>query len=350
MSLRASHVVIQTAFLGDLFLTIPTLLQLKETYPSDKLILICKRGQGEYFLRENIVDEVIEVIKGDTGSYQKVISKLGTVNVINLFCIHRSLRSQILSWKISAQRKIGFTSIVGKFIFNDLIKYEATWPDALRQLKILTSTNTSVAAELQKKDWAYLNLASTDGTIPAIPLALQNPAEKRVVESKRIAIFPGSVWNTKRWHKHGFAKTAKYFFDAGYEVNWMGGPEEKNLCEEIKAIANCGVVLAGKKSIAESVSFIRSCALVICNDSAPTHMAASFNIPVVSIFGPTTLDLGFRPWSSTAIVVQNKYLECRPCGKHGHQKCPVGHHRCMTEIDSETVIAACKKLLMEINS
>ena len=74
-------------------------------------------------------------------------------------------------------------------------------------------------------------------------------------------------------------------------------------------------------------------------------MAASVNTAVVVIFGPTTLELGFRPWSNNSKIVQNSNLNCRPCGKHGHQVCPLGHHHCMINIKADSVIKAALDLL-----
>lgn len=74
-------------------------------------------------------------------------------------------------------------------------------------------------------------------------------------------------------------------------------------------------------------------------------MAAVVGLPTVAVFGPTTLDLGYRPWQSRAIVVQNNLLDCRPCGLHGAQRCPLGHHQCMKDLKVERVIQAFSKLL-----
>jgi heptosyltransferase II len=67
-------------------------------------------------------------------------------------------------------------------------------------------------------------------------------------------------------------------------------------------------------------------------------------IPTVAVFGPTTLDLGYRPWQNRALVVQ-KDLECRPCGKHGAAKCPLGTHACMKTVRPPDVLTAIDRLL-----
>ncbi|MBC7467543.1 MAG: glycosyltransferase family 9 protein [Bdellovibrio sp.] len=343
--------MIQTAFLGDLILSIPLFKQIKSRYPHGQLILVCKAGLGDYFLKEKIVDQVFEIKKNDRGSYQKIIDSLNQLNVDHLFCVHRSVRSQLFSYQIKAKNKIAFKSFLGRFIFNDLIEFKTSWPEALRQLYILSSTNAKIASALNQQDWSYLNRPDASGHLPPIPATLQASDLGQVNNgsSKKIAIFPGSVWATKKWTEDGFAKTANYFSEHGYQVFLMGGPDEKDICLRIQMQSPQCQVLAGSLSIADSVHFIKTCALVVANDSAPTHMAACQDIPVVSIFGPTVLRMGFRPWSSKAIIVENNNLDCRPCGKHGHQKCPLGHHHCMKQIAASTVIDAGLQLINSNN-
>lgn len=350
MGAQASQLVIQTAFLGDLILSIPLLKRIKETHPNDRLILVCKSGLGAYFLKEKIVDQVFEVKKNDRTSYNKIISELNHLNIENLFCVHRSVRSQLMSFQIKAKRKVGFKSPLGFFIFNDLVSFKKTWPESLRQLQILTTTDQKAKSQLNQNDWSYLNKPDGQGLLPLVPdVFLYQSVLATASPSKKIALFPGSVWATKKWTEDGFAATANAFLDQGYSVFLMGGPDEKDLCLSIQKNTPRSVVLAGTMSIVESIEFIKTCALVVANDSAPTHMAACQNIPVVSLFGPTTLDLGFRPWSSNAVIVENNNLNCRPCGKHGHQQCPLGHHHCMKHIAASTVIHAGTELL-KINS
>jgi heptosyltransferase-2 len=85
--------------------------------------------------------------------------------------------------------------------------------------------------------------------------------------------------------------------------------------------------------------------LVVTNDSAGQHLAALAGTKTVSVFGPTVLPFGFRPWNSQAIVVERFGLSCRPCGKHGPMKCPIGTHECMKSIRSNEVYQACERLL-----
>jgi ADP-heptose:LPS heptosyltransferase len=62
------------------------------------------------------------------------------------------------------------------------------------------------------------------------------------------------------------------------------------------------------------------------------HVAGALGKPGAVIFGPTTGHLGFFPYKSNIGVVENKNMECRPCTKQGHKKCPNGHFLCMKGI------------------
>lgn len=346
MSLK-HNLVIQTAFLGDLILSIPTLKKIRQIYPEDKLIVVCKTGLGDFLIKEKIVDQVVEVEKSNSQSYSQAVDKLNELKIRNIYCLHRSVRSQLFAGKITAQRKIGFSSLLGFWIFDDLIDFVQENPEVIRQFKILESTDEKTYREFKDNDFSDLNKAEADGHLPPVPeyFSFHHVNHKAETTHKKIAIFPGSVWATKKWTQEGFTQLAEMFLKDGYKVDLLGGPAEASLCNEIAQQLNGARVLAGKLSIAETIRNLEDYDLVISNDSASTHMAAYNNIPVVSIFGPTTVDMGFRPWSNNSYVVEEKNLICRPCGKHGHNKCPLGHHNCMKQISSSQVYKTAAKIL-----
>ena len=119
----------------------------------------------------------------------------------------------------------------------------------------------------------------------------------------------------------------------------MGGPGEEELATRISKLIPGSLNLAGKTSPLESLQVLAQADVVVTNDSAGQHMAALVGAPTVSVFGPTVLEFGYRPWNSKAKIVERKGLACRPCGKHGHHKCPIGTHECMKKITATEVIA-----------
>jgi heptosyltransferase-2 len=69
------------------------------------------------------------------------------------------------------------------------------------------------------------------------------------------------------------------------------------------------------------------------------HMATGVGTPVVGLFGPTVEAFGFFPYSKKARVVELP-LACRPCTSQGGTRCPLGHHRCMIDIQPGAVYQA----------
>lgn len=339
MSDQKSIVFIQTAFIGDLFLSLPTLQQIRNTYPQHKIILVCKKGLSEYFVKENKVDVSFEIEKGKSNSYSDVVLKINQHQVDIVICPHRSFRSAWLAFQIKAPIKIGFGSWWGRLFFNKTVTYQKKWPDVIRQMNILSVLSPSVRKEIEKKDWSYLNFCDSAGAFPAIPSFFQFPQYQQTIQKNNVtAIFPGSVWKTKQWTIEGFTEVVTELLSQGQRVLLMGGPTEKDICDQIQKVNPQAENWAGRLSLYESILKIKECQQVLCNDSAPAHMAASLGVPVVSIFGPTTVGLGFRPWNDQSFVVENLQIDCRPCGAHGHNQCPKGHHRCMKDLSSKNVI------------
>jgi heptosyltransferase II len=336
---KKNIVFIQTAFIGDLFLSLPTLAKLRNIYPDHQLILICKKGLSEYFVKEQKVDVSFEVEKGNSKSYKRVLSELKNFEISAVFCPHRSFRSGWLAFQINAEFKFGFKTWFSFLFFNKTTTYQKSWPDVIRQLHLLSCVDSELKTEIEKNDWMYLNQKKSDGTFPEIPKQFSFEVTNRAMGTA-VAIFPGSVWKTKQWTTVGFSEVTRSLLEKNKIVYLMGGTSEKIICDQIQHDCPSVINLAGELSLYESILHLKKCGLVICNDSAPAHMAASLGLKVISIFGPTTVDLGFRPWQNESVVIENENLNCRPCGAHGHHQCPQGHHRCMKDLKSTDVINA----------
>jgi heptosyltransferase-2 len=80
------------------------------------------------------------------------------------------------------------------------------------------------------------------------------------------------------------------------------------------------------------------CAVALTNDSGMLHVAEACGVPVVAVFGPTHPRLGFAPLRQDSIALHTG-ISCSPCDLHGPQTCPRTHHRCLTEISEEMVLA-----------
>lgn len=347
--------VVQTAFLGDLLLSLPLIRGIYRCFPEARVSLVCRQGLGSIFSELQLVDEVLEVKKGDKASYRGLKAQLNKKSWDIIFCPHESFRSAQLVRALKANKKVGFKKWWNAVVFDERVDRDWSQPDALRQLRLLNPICGSQAGfykefadlpealnpKIQDKWVDFRSWKLPEWASMKVDFSSMAPLEE--FDQRDVFLFPGSVWETKRWTESGFQKLAQKFSQSGYRVNWMGSPQEADLCEKLASQVPGSRSFAGKLSLVQTLKALSQGKILVSNDSGSMHMGALAGLPTVAIFGPTTLDLGYRPWQQQAIVVQKK-LDCRPCGKHGHKECPLGHHKCMKSISAEEVFQASQTL------
>lgn len=359
----SANVLIQTAFLGDLLLSIPLIKKIKLLWPEQKLLLVCRRGVGDFFLKTQLVDEVFEITKGDSSSYKRILKRLNEHKIEKVFSPHESLRTAFFARKIRAVEKISFAKSWSWIFYKQNIQKNLELPEAIRQLSLLQNIDSVLAQEITTYgDQASPYEADSQGRLSTVPAWASMKLDFKVFRdetesllakfqldpqrvSRAVAFFPGSVWATKRWTEEGFVQVGQALSHQEVPVLIMGGPGEEELCERIARQIPKALNICGKTSIFESALVLSQVAAAVGNDSASMHLAATTGTPSVVIFGPTVLEFGFRPWQDHVYVIEKKELSCRPCGKHGHQVCPIGTHVCMKSIHKAEVLDKLERVL-----
>jgi heptosyltransferase-2 len=177
---------------------------------------------------------------------------------------------------------------------------------------------------------------------------IKDVCSKFSLQTPYVVVAPSSQWPTKRWTAEGFAEVIAKICATNLNVYLVGAPNETSECDSVlrhSAIQSNPVCqgrvfsLAGQTTLRELFGVIAGSTAVLANDSGPLHLATVAGRPVVGIFGPTTLELGYRPWADESVVEQIE-LSCRPCGRHGHVTCPIKTHACMRQLPSQQVAKA----------
>jgi len=167
-----------------------------------------------------------------------------------------------------------------------------------------------------------------------------------------IGVAPGASFATKRWTVEGFSAVINYLIDQKKARIIIFGNHHDSATTNLLTINEPAAVIdtTGALSILETGALINCCHLLVTNDSGLMHIASALKKKVVAIFGSTTEQLGFFPYTTEHIVVQNSLLKCRPCSHVGRNNCPKEHFKCMKEITAEQVIEAVEMLLIKSNS
>ncbi|MBL0703108.1 MAG: glycosyltransferase family 9 protein [Sulfurospirillum sp.] len=152
----------------------------------------------------------------------------------------------------------------------------------------------------------------------------------------------GAYGSAKRWYPKEFAKVATHF-SKRYNIVIFGGINEIKIAKEVENLIDGNVTnLAGKTDITELIEKIAGLSLFVANDSGPMHVAASYKIPTVSIFGPTNHHESSQ-WNNPNSYIVSHNLKCAPCMK---RVCPIVSHECMKDIKANEVITLLENHLL----
>lgn len=151
-----------------------------------------------------------------------------------------------------------------------------------------------------------------------------------------VAFMPGAEYGpAKQWPAQHFVQLAKDLLARGYQIWVLGSAKDRAVGEAICQGAPDPHVhnLCGKTELGDVVDLLSVCHFAVSNDSGLMHVAAALDIPLAAIYGSS--DPKHTPPLSTQARVLFKGLSCSPCFE---RQCPLGHTRCLHEIQPAQVL------------
>ena len=97
--------------------------------------------------------------------------------------------------------------------------------------------------------------------------------------------------------------------------------------------------LCNKLSIDESAYVIKHAKTIITGDTGMMHIASSFDLNIVTLWGNTHPKFGMYAYASYDRI-QNHLVDipCHPCSKLGSGDCPRGHFNCMKSHNIQNIV------------
>jgi heptosyltransferase-2 len=326
----AGSLVIQTSFLGDVILTTPLIAELATRGPVDVLAT----PLGATALANN--PDIRTILRYDKrGTYGSAQGLWQTVKQLRsrrpydaAYLAQGSFRSGLLAMLTGAKERIGFASSTGRLLYTKQMPYRPDRHHAER----LWSLSMSECADPPTKEQIRPRLYPSDDERARVDSLLRRSG---VSSEPFIALAPGSAWGTKRWpyYPELAARLAEDF-----RIAVVGSGADSVVAQQIKEAVSSEVIDAtGSLPLLASAELIGRAQAIVTNDSAPQHLASAMGTPTVTVFGPTVPEFGFGPLAERNAVAGHDGLTCRPCHRHGPQKCPLGHWRCMRELTPEYI-------------
>jgi heptosyltransferase II len=335
--------VFQTAFLGDVILTLPMIQILKKEFPLALIDVVTTPKAAELLSHHPAIHDVI--------TYDKRQSQKGFTGILELsrqlraaqydvaLVPHRSLRSAVVISLSAIPERIGFSTSAGKLLFNHIGQYVKEKHEIERNYALLSPFGITITER---------DLPSLYPSIGDVNTVNKFLFEREIIQqAKMIAVAPGSVWKTKRWLLERFTELSLLLIEDGNEVIIVGGREDKELGRAMMENVNHKKIhdATGELSLLQSAELIGRCKVLITNDSAPLHLGVAMRTPVVAIFGATVPSFGFGPYGTDDLVVETDGLLCRPCAIHGGNKCPITTFDCMKKIEATMVFEKVRSVL-----
>jgi heptosyltransferase-2 len=333
--------IVQTAFLGDVVLTLPLIEAIHQRFPQARVELLTVPANAALLRDQPGVDAVIPYDKRGTGirGFLRMVRQIHGQGYDLVMAPHRSLRSALLVACSGSPQRIGFTQWFTRWAYTAAVPRPASAHEVQRNLQLLEALGCRPVPTASRL------------TFQVAPAAWQKArayfagcgvGQDEVV----IGLIPGSQWGTKRWPAEHFGALIKRLVSTPRtRVALFGGAPDRPIAEAITT--TCGVPvldLIGQTPLSELPAYLKRCTVVVSNDTGPMHIAAALEKPILVLYGPTTPALGFTPygvpWEEASVP-----LDCRPCSAHGPQRCPLSHWRCMLDLSVEQVAAGVQRLL-----
>lgn len=341
--------IIKLRHLGDVLITTPVLSALKQAFPEARITMVVNTGTEAMVTGNPAIQEVIPLERGRDGRIGSALEK--NLNLINrLRGEHFDLsidftigdRGAFLSFLAGAPERLGFGPKKTKQWWWRLA-YTRTVPQPKPNRHVVES---------------HLDTVRLLGIAPGKPglRFFWDEAEQTRVENllreKGLAqgqpymvVHPTSRWMFKTWKIEGYARVIDAVQrDLGTPVVLTGGPEEKEKAALQDILSQCRsrpLDLSNRLSLKELGALIAGASAFFGVDSAPMHIAAAVETPVVALFGPSG-DIMWGPWGRGHRVIRKKW-PCRPCGQDGCEGSKAS--RCLEAITAEEVLTALSGLL-----
>ncbi len=324
--------IIQTAFIGDVVLATALAEKLHIYFPDSQIDFLLRKGNESLLAQHPFLHEVI-VWDKKINKYQnwwKLLRKIRKQKYDLLINLQRFASMGLLAGLSKAKKVIGFHNNPFSCLFHE--KYEH---------HIGNGTH-----EVERNQLLIAKITDKQALRPRLYPSLQEEVLTQPLKSTPyVCIAPASVWFTKQFPQHKWVELI-LALPKNLTIYLLGSPADQALCKAIAEEAHANSQhkvnienLCGTLTLLASAALMRDAVMNYVNDSAPLHLASAVNAPTCAVFCSTVPEFGFTPLAEKSYIVQiNDKLSCRPCGLHGHRRCPQRHFRCAEEIPIKQLV------------
>lgn len=314
--------IIRFSSIGDIVLTTPVLRVLRARFPDAEIHYLTKPQLVALLKYNPNLNEVLTLKK----TLWETFLFLRKQKYDYILDLHNNLRSNLLTTALMRPKSVLDKQNTAKY---KIVKW--------KQKIVVPHIVSRYLATLQP-----LGITEPDdggGLDIFLPEAAHAKASNRILSAgfgPILAVVLGATYPTKQWITEYYTELLNKL---ALPCVLLGGKSDKSFANQVKNNLRAPFIDAvGESDLLETAALIAQCEIVLTPDTGLMHVAAALQKKVVSIWGNTTPALGFAPYRTQAVCVENLALNCRPCDKLGKKVCPKGHFRCMRDLTSDDVL------------
>jgi len=365
-SAREKILVRGVNWLGDAVMSVPALQRLRETKPGARITLLAPEKLAGLWEGQPFLDELLLFSPAD--NLWQTARRLRSKKFSAAAAFPNSLRSALELWLAGIPLRAGYAR-PGRTLFlthpvpprSGALAMRRRSAGEIRRLIARADSPPPVPPSAHHIH-DYLRLAGALGAscepLPpritisqeeaqttAVRLGLPTAREDRPL----LGLNPGAEYGpAKRWPVESFIAAGVAIQQAA-RCRWVvfGGPSDREIAQAVstglgRQLAGQPVInLAGQTTLRELAGALKSCRLLLTNDSGPMHLAAAVGTPVVVLFGSTSPEMTGPILSAGAQILRAPGVPCAPCFR---RECPIDF-RCMRGIACDAVVAAALRAL-----
>ena len=302
--------LIRTAYIGDVVMTLPMLKPLKARFPQSRISVLAAPGAAPLLEQHPLVDEVIPFApfwfyptgRAGFSEYLRCIRKLRQRKFDILIEARGDIREILfLAAPLRSRYKVSYGIGGGAY----LLTHEVPYTELRHKVEYHLDICRFLGCQEEQLEWGLRFSAAEREQARQLLASLG-------VQPPYLCAHPGSRLPLKIWP----VKYCAVLYDQLMEkynqplLLFGGSKADQDLAAQISSrMRRKPVNLAGKTSLRQMAVLLEQASLFVCNDSAPMHMAAALQVPTVAVFGPSK-SAETRPFSACGAAVE-KDFPCR---------------------------------------
>jgi lipopolysaccharide heptosyltransferase II len=356
--------LVRLRLIGDVVFTTPAVTAIREAFPEAHLTYLVEPAAAPIVQGHPGLDEVrvVPLIRG----WRRFAADLALGRALRregydlVVDFHGGPRASLLTWLTGAPRRVGYAVKGRSWMYTEVVDRPADLRprhSVANQWDLLAHLGRPLPSEPDRVRHR-VRMEESPEAAARVEARLMDAG---LTPAHRLVVIHVSAGNPfRRWPADHFVELAQRLAarDPVRRIILTAGPSEATAAQAIVARATQALEATGvtaaeaatrirtgeEYGLAELRSLIARAAVYVGGDSGPLHVAATSDVPIVGVYGPT-LPVRSAPWRPPALptaAIERLDLACRPCDQRA---CVHGDFRCLTGLGPEAVVTAVEQVL-----